>query len=607
MKFNSNKSLWLFLACWSLVTTTFGQVQFKIELLADEQTYQVSLRSDATYTGPAALTSTGQVTLVAPTGTFAIDNLMSVHGTWDNNSIVQAPDENPDFDYFMVGLVSLGTGAITYTAGEETILFTFENLQSCTAGIEIMEADDPFWPPNSQNINAGNELFILGYGNGNAWSGNYDQGSAECPACEKPIEYTIALLPDGETYQVSLRSTTSYEGVQALTNSAQVTVVAPTGGFSVLDVESINGIWSNNTNVEAPDENPNFDYFIFGLINNGTGDIPYIAGEELPLFTFKNGGFCTGDVALIEANDLFYPPNNLSINAGNEIVIFGYGNQNAWCGNYGSPAPCLSVRVEARLWLQGAYVATDSMMQDSLRVQGRIPLAEPYTDLNPANADTPPFEHHRGGMETIPADLLLIDGEDAIVDWVFLELRSAEDSTEVVATRSALVQRDGDVVDVDGLRAVEFMGMEAGTYFLSVRHRNHLGIMTATALDMTSGITSIDFTDPLTSVFGTEARIVVDETAMLWGGNTNADGKLTFAGMENDLDVLFFEVLEHPANLDMAITYITSGYLQGDTDMDGTAIFQGPHNDIALIFLNVMQHPLNTSQMLNYMIMQQLP
>jgi hypothetical protein len=41
-------------------------------------------------------------------------------------------------------------------------------------------------------------------------------------------------------------------------------------------------------------------------------------------------------------------------------------------------------------------------------------------------------------------------GANAIVDRVLLEFRDSGDVANLVTTKPALVQRDGDIVDVDG-------------------------------------------------------------------------------------------------------------------------------------------------------------
>ncbi len=54
------------------------------------------------------------------------------------------------------------------------------------------------------------------------------------------------------------------------------------------------------------------------------------------------------------------------------------------------------------------------------------------------------------------------------------ELRDATTPTVVVATRSALLRRDGDGVGMDGNLPLHF-NVAAGNKKLALRHRYHLG------------------------------------------------------------------------------------------------------------------------------------
>ena len=138
------------------------------------------------------------------------------------------------------------------------------------------------------------------------------------------------------------------------------------------------------------------------------------------------------------------------------------------------------VQIAVQTLMQGPY--NGSMMNDGLRSAGLIEMTEPFTGLG--------YTHvNGGGGEAIDLnlypDLLGVpeDPGDAIVDWVFLSLRvqMPNQTFMTAATRSALLQRDGDIVDVDGVSAVVFANLADGDYFVEVRHRNHLGVMTALA------------------------------------------------------------------------------------------------------------------------------
>src|SRR5690606_42137089 len=63
-------------------------------------------------------------------------------------------------------------------------------------------------------------------------------------------------------------------------------------------------------------------------------------------------------------------------------------------------------------------------------------------------------------------------GNGAIVDWVLVELRDATQPTMVLATRSALITRDGRVLGADG--APVLIAAPHGGYHVALRHRNHL-------------------------------------------------------------------------------------------------------------------------------------
>ena len=95
-----------------------------------------------------------------------------------------------------------------------------------------------------------------------------------------------------------------------------------------------------------------------------------------------------------------------------------------------------------------------------------------------------------------------VAGSNAIVDWVFLEVRDGIDNNTVVATKYALVQRDGDVVScIDGVSPVYLSCVCPGNYYVSIKHRNHLGVMTAATMSLSATTSSYDFSDPMANVW----------------------------------------------------------------------------------------------------------
>ncbi|MBK7556074.1 MAG: hypothetical protein IPI55_16145 [Flavobacteriales bacterium] len=126
-------------------------------------------------------------------------------------------------------------------------------------------------------------------------------------------------------------------------------------------------------------------------------------------------------------------------------------------------------------------------------------------------------------------------GTCAITDWVFIELRDATDPTVVVATDPALLLRNGNVVDVDRL-SPRLFPLFTGEYHVAVRHRNHLGAMTAGTYIFGSFPVSIDMTQLTLPVFGTQPLKTQNGFNYLWAGDVNADGQLKYTGANNDRD-----------------------------------------------------------------------
>ncbi|MEO1032881.1 MAG: HYR domain-containing protein, partial [Bacteroidota bacterium] len=123
------------------------------------------------------------------------------------------------------------------------------------------------------------------------------------------------------------------------------------------------------------------------------------------------------------------------------------------------------IKVSPKVYLQGSTlnstIATDGLMRDDLRAGGLMPLQTPYTDTSAINGS-----------------VLSVTGPEAIVDWVWAELRDATVSTTIIEAKSALLQRDGDIVGLDGTSPLSF-NAAPGSYHVAVKHRNHIGIITA--------------------------------------------------------------------------------------------------------------------------------
>lgn len=268
---------------------------------------------------------------------------------------------------------------------------------------------------------------------------------------------------------------------------------------------------------------------------------------------------------------------------------------------------CVLAAVRLNVKLGGAMIGVfgQDLMRDDLRQVGYIPIEEPYSNLAGFNHEG------MGGGETTTQEILNITGDDAIVDWVFIEIRDRDNPADVQATCSALLQRDGDVVGPDGESVIYFPTLNEKDYFVTIRHRNHLGLMTQGAQYLsTNAVPDVQFDKLETEVTGQyEAGNELSGTyRACWAGDLNSDGKVIYQGPQNDVFTLFSLVLSSPDNDNFLANYIRFGYHSEDLNMDGKAIFQGPGNDRALILYNtVLLHPGNGGFLGNYIVSEVLP
>ena len=209
-----------------------------------------------------------------------------------------------------------------------------------------------------------------------------------------------------------------------------------------------------------------------------------------------------------------------------------------------------AVDVSPKVFLQGAginpNIGEETLMRDDLRTNGLLPITSPYADALLAEVTT----FNKGGVLGTGAI------NDDIVDWVLVELRDETDSSIIIASQSALLQRDGDIVDADGVSSIRFM-VSDGNYYISVNHRIHLGLITAAPVALTSTNTVIDFTNNLASIQGGSQAVITlaNGNFAMYGGDFDGDGQI----LNSDIvDVIPFTG--------------TSSYSNTDADMNGQTL-----------------------------------
>jgi hypothetical protein len=154
-----------------------------------------------------------------------------------------------------------------------------------------------------------------------------------------------------------------------------------------------------------------------------------------------------------------------------------------------------------------------------------------------------------------------------------------------------------------------------GSYFVAVRHRNHLGAMTAAPVALSGTLVTVDFTNtatdfwnnPITPAYNGAEQFRTGSRYALWTGDANDNGRVVFTGGGNDVDVLFNTVFQSPANALKLPNFALDGYRATDIDLSGTTIYTGQGNETDLIGNVVRGHAANALGLQSFTVVEQLP
>ena len=197
-----------------------------------------------------------------------------------------------------------------------------------------------------------------------------------------------------------------------------------------------------------------------------------------------------------------------------------------------------SAVVKIKVFLQGSYNGSGEMTT-LLNTNEYIPLSQPY--------NTDPWNYTgTEAVGSVPA---------GVVDWVLVELRTDTNADSTKAKRAGFLKNDGTVIDTNGSSSLTFSGINAGDYYIVVRHRNHLAIMSAAAVALDAVSSLYDFTTAQTQAYGTDPMKDLGSGEYgMYAGDGNSDGQVT------GTDFNIFNPLFYGA---------ASGYQITDWNLDG--------------------------------------
>jgi tartrate-resistant acid phosphatase type 5 len=168
-----------------------------------------------------------------------------------------------------------------------------------------------------------------------------------------------------------------------------------------------------------------------------------------------------------------------------------------------------AVTVKAKLFLQGPF--SSGSMSTALRSSGYLPKTQFY-----GNA---PWNYP--GSESVGSIPV------GVVDWMLVELRTGTAASTTVSRRAAFLKSDGAVVVMDGTSAVVFAGIDPGSYYLVLRHRNHISVMSASAVALSGNSALYDFTQASGQYYAGDACPLGGGVWGMWAGDVDAGGDVT--------------------------------------------------------------------------------
>lgn len=269
-------------------------------------------------------------------------------------------------------------------------------------------------------------------------------------------------------------------------------------------------------------------------------------------------------------------PENFAITTDNALII----NSNGVAIPTGGESVAFSVYsvfdvpptiVQTKALLQGNYLPPPDyslspvtvFMTNTLRDNDLLPLSQPFNGM--------PWNYN--GVEVVTA---MSDIPTNTVDWVLLEMRDATDNAIIIEQKAAFLLNDGSIVDIDGeSNGVNFYNLQQGeNYYVVVRSRNHLDVMSSSALQVQNGFFNYDFTTAATQAMGVAQLVELAPNQFgLYSGDIDGNGVVSVTDF-NDYTLQSAQLnqyLSADLNLDKNVTVADFNLYQPNASLIGAA------------------------------------
>lgn len=314
----------------------------------------------------------------------------------------------------------------------------------------------------------------------------------------------------------------------------------------------------------------------------GMGDTP---GDSTTYAVYSGSGNSVTVTGLSASTDYYFS-------------LFEYNGANGWSENYASSAPATVsettegpyISANIKVFLQGAYSTSSGTMNTYLRMGNNygstnlLPSAQPYSGS--------PWNY--SGTESVDTSA----HPSTAVDWILVELRSTASGSVVSNGQAAgFLLADGSIVDTNGVDPIRFYNVNAGYYFVVVKHRNHLPVMTKDSIYLSAASSLYDFTSAgQGQAYGADTSTylklpmneVVSGTYAMWAGDVNANNELRYNLASNDRVLILSKI--GGSNINASVS---NEYTPEDINLNRQVRYNLASNDRVIILQNIGSTNIN--------------
>ncbi len=287
-------------------------------------------------------------------------------------------------------------------------------------------------------------------------------------------------------------------------------------------------------------------FYISGRCSENSG-LP-ISGVELQGFPINvisdlNGEYnifidsgWSGTVVPVKGNTTFIPAERNYENITNSLDLQNYVEKRA-------------VILNLKIFLAGSMHNNSDTMTTSLNYKNLLPLVPPDT----LSGNSEPFIYYRDRSEEVTQKFFQTHRD--IVDWIIIEIRDFKNMNYAIDTLAAFLRKDGKVLSISGDSVITLSeNILPDNYYIIIRHRNHLSVMSSIPIFLSSDSYLYDFSECIENFYGNDAALLGNGKYGMYPGDADLNG------IVNISDYQLFKNNSITAN---------TGYLKTDFNMDG--------------------------------------